>query len=179
MRIALVIAIAFTALTASAQQARIKIDTDRKIGEVHPHIFGNFAEHLGRCIYGGIFEEGSPLSDSEGYRNDVMKAVKSLDVTLLRWPGGNFVSGYDWRTASAPANSARSAPKAPGATPSPIASAPTSSCATARRSASSPTSASTPDSAPSRKPASGSSTPTNRATPTGPQQRRKNGRDKP
>ena len=53
--------------TAFAQpQARIKIDTDRGIGEVHPHVFGNFAEHLGRCIYGGIFEEGSPLADSGG-----------------------------------------------------------------------------------------------------------------
>jgi len=102
MRIALALAIAFTSLPASAQQARIKIDTDRKIGEVHPHVFGNFAEHLGRCIYGGIFEEGSPLSDSEGYRTDVMKAIKSLDVTLLRWPGGNFVSGYDWRDGIGP-----------------------------------------------------------------------------
>ena len=102
MRIALVIAIAFTALTASAQQARIKIDTDRVIGEVHPHIFGNFAEHLGRCIYGGIYEEGSPLSDSEGFRKDVMEAVKSLGVTILRWPGGNFVSGYNWKDGIGP-----------------------------------------------------------------------------
>ena len=45
-------------------QARIKIDIDRTIGEIHPHLFGNFAEHLGRMIYGGIYEEGSPLSES-------------------------------------------------------------------------------------------------------------------
>jgi alpha-N-arabinofuranosidase len=82
---------------AQPPQARIKIDTDRVIGEVHPHIFGNFVEHLGRCVYGGIFEEGSPLSDSAGYRQDVMEAVKGLNVSLLRYPGGNFVSGYHWK----------------------------------------------------------------------------------
>jgi len=83
---------------AAEPAARIKIDTERVIGEVHPHLFGNFAEHLGRCIYGGIFEEGSSLSDGEGYRKDVMEATRSLGVTLLRWPGGNFVSA--WRTIS-------------------------------------------------------------------------------
>ena len=73
---------ALFAAFASAQtpQARIKIDTDRVIGEVHPHLFGNFAEHLGRCIYGGIYEEGSPLSDAKGYRKDVMEATKDLGV---------------------------------------------------------------------------------------------------
>lgn len=90
------------ALVAPAQTARIKIDTDRKIGEVHPHIFGNFAEHLGRCIYGGIYEPGSPLADENGYRKDVMEATKQLGVTLLRWPGGNFVSGYNWKDGIGP-----------------------------------------------------------------------------
>jgi alpha-L-arabinofuranosidase len=89
-------------LPGQAPQARIKIDTDRAIGEVHPHIFGNFAEHLGRCIYGGIWEEGGPLSDSDGYRKDVMEAAKNLGVTILRWPGGNFVSGYDWKDGIGP-----------------------------------------------------------------------------
>lgn len=77
--------------------ARIKIDIDRTIGEVHPHLFGNFAEHLGRMIYGGIYEDGSPLSDKNGYRNDVLEAVKGLNVSILRYPGGNFVSGYNWK----------------------------------------------------------------------------------
>jgi alpha-L-arabinofuranosidase len=77
--------------------ARIKIDTDRVIGEVHPHLFGNFAEHLGRVIYGGIYEEGSPLADKDGYRTDTLKAVQGLGVSILRWPGGNFVSGYNWK----------------------------------------------------------------------------------
>src|SRR5215471_15424998 len=70
--------------------ARIKIDTDRQIGEVDSHLFGNFSEHLGRMIYGGIYEEGSALSDPDGYRKDVMDAVKPLGVSILRWPGGNF-----------------------------------------------------------------------------------------
>lgn len=87
---------------AQSPQARIKIDTDRTVGEVHPHIFGNFAEHLGRCIYGGLYEEGSSLSDSSGFRKDVMQAVKDLRVTLLRWPGGNFVSGYTWTDGIGP-----------------------------------------------------------------------------
>ncbi|HKQ76931.1 MAG TPA: alpha-L-arabinofuranosidase C-terminal domain-containing protein, partial [Blastocatellia bacterium] len=77
-------------------------DIDRAIGEVHPHLFGNFAEHLGRMIYGGIYEEGSPLSDKESVRLDVLEAVKGLNVSILRYPGGNFVSGYDWKDGIGP-----------------------------------------------------------------------------
>jgi alpha-L-arabinofuranosidase len=98
---ALLLGAGFT-LHAQTPAARIKIDTDRQIGEVHPHVFGNFAEHLGRCIYGGIYEEGSPLSDADGYRKDVMEAVRGLNVSILRWPGGNFVSGYDWKDGIGP-----------------------------------------------------------------------------
>jgi len=85
--------VATHAQTTQPTVARIKIDTDRTIGEVHPLLFGNFAEHLGRMIYGGIYEEGSPLSDQFGYRKDVFDAVKQLNVSILRWPGGNFASG--------------------------------------------------------------------------------------
>ncbi len=81
---------------AEKPAARIKIDTERVIGEVNPRLFGNFTEHLGRCIYGGIYDPGNPLSDSDGFRKDVMEGVKDLNVSLLRWPGGNFVSGYHW-----------------------------------------------------------------------------------
>ena len=92
-----------TALRAQqAPSARIKIDIDRTIGEVHPHLFGNFTEHLGRMIYGGIYEEGSPLSDQFGYRKDVFDVVKQLDVSILRWPGGNFASGYNWKDGIGP-----------------------------------------------------------------------------
>ena len=89
-------------LNAQAPQARIKIDTERQIGEVDPRLFGNFAEHLGRVIYGGIYEEGSPLSDANGYRRDVFEAVKGLNVSVLRYPGGNFVSGYNWKDGIGP-----------------------------------------------------------------------------
>jgi alpha-L-arabinofuranosidase len=87
---------------APRPQARIKIDPERTIGEVHPHVFGNFAEHLGRCIYGGMFEEGSPLADANGFRKDVLDAARQLGVTILRWPGGNFVSGYNWKDGIGP-----------------------------------------------------------------------------
>jgi alpha-N-arabinofuranosidase len=86
----------------AAGPARIKLDPDRVVGEVHPHVFGNFAEHLGRCIYGGIYEEGSPLADADGFRRDVMDAARGLGVTLLRWPGGNFASGYHWQDGIGP-----------------------------------------------------------------------------
>ncbi|MBS1790031.1 MAG: alpha-N-arabinofuranosidase [Acidobacteria bacterium] len=89
-------------VNSQTPQARIKIDTDRTIGEVNPLLFGNFAEHLGRMIYGGIYEEGSPLADKDGYRKDVMEAVKQLNVTILRWPGGNFASGYNWQDGIGP-----------------------------------------------------------------------------
>ncbi|MBN1414234.1 MAG: alpha-N-arabinofuranosidase [Bacteroidales bacterium] len=79
-----------------AQNARIKIDIDRKIGEIDKNLYSNFVEHLGRCVYGGIYEPGSPLSDEDGFRKDVLEAVKGLNVTLGRYPGGNFVSNYHW-----------------------------------------------------------------------------------
>lgn len=82
--------------------ARIKIDPDRQIGRVDRRIFGGFIEHLGRCIYGGIFEEGSPLSDERGFRRDVLDALRPLRMPLLRWPGGNFVSGYHWTDGIGP-----------------------------------------------------------------------------
>lgn len=89
-------------LEAQPPAARIKVDTDRVVGEIHPHVFGNFAEHLGRCVYGGMYEEGSPLSDGDGYRKDVMEAVRGLGVSIVRWPGGNFVSGYHWKDGVGP-----------------------------------------------------------------------------
>ncbi len=84
--------------------ARIKIDSERTIGAIDPNIYGNFAEHLGRCIEGGIFEEGSALSDLNGYRKDVIEAIRNLHVTLLRWPGGNFSSNYHWMDGIGPRN---------------------------------------------------------------------------
>lgn len=88
--------------TLSAQNSRIKIDVDRTIGEVDKNIYGNFVEHLGRCVYGGIYEENSPLSDENGIRLDVLDAVKELNVTITRYPGGNFVSNYNWKDGIGP-----------------------------------------------------------------------------
>jgi alpha-L-arabinofuranosidase len=90
---------------APVASARIKIDFDRQIGKINPNIYGNFIEHLGRCIYGGIYEEGSPLSDSDGFRKDVLEAARGLHIPLLRWPGGNFSSGYNWRDGVGPKDS--------------------------------------------------------------------------
>src|SRR5580693_6885726 len=83
-------------------KAKIKIDTERVIGDIDPKIYGNFIEHLGRCIEGGVFEEGSPLSDSAGFRRDVLDAARKLNVPLLRWPGGNFSSNYNWTDGIGP-----------------------------------------------------------------------------
>jgi alpha-L-arabinofuranosidase len=83
-------------------RARIKIDTERVIGDIDPLIYGNFIEHLGRCIDGGVFDEKSRFSDSHGFRRDVLEAAKNLNVTLLRWPGGNFSSNYHWRDGIGP-----------------------------------------------------------------------------
>lgn len=93
--------------TANAQNARIKIDVDRTIGEVDPLLYGNFVEHLGRCIYGGIYEPGSPLADEDGFRTDVLEAVRELNPTILRYPGGNFVSNYHWEDGVGPERKAQ------------------------------------------------------------------------
>jgi alpha-N-arabinofuranosidase len=87
---------------AGALRARIKVDTERVIGDIDPKIYGNFIEHLGRCIDGGVFDEKSDLSDANGYRKDVLDAARNLNVTLLRWPGGNFSSNYNWKDGIGP-----------------------------------------------------------------------------
>jgi alpha-N-arabinofuranosidase len=76
--------------------ARIALDPDRTLGPIDRRLFGGFIEHLGRCIYGGIFEPGSPLSDEHGFRRDVLEVARQLRIPLLRWPGGNFSSNYHW-----------------------------------------------------------------------------------
>ncbi|MBO0321529.1 hypothetical protein J0X14_04400 [Muricauda sp. CAU 1633] len=90
-----------TKITAQ-QKAKIKIDTDRVIGDISPLLYGNFVEHLGRCVYGGIYDPGSPLADEDGFRKDVLEAAKDLNVTITRYPGGNFVSNYHWEDGVGP-----------------------------------------------------------------------------
>jgi alpha-N-arabinofuranosidase len=81
---------------------RIKVDPERVSGEIDRKIFGGFAEHLGRCIYGGIYEPGSPLADERGFRRDVIDALGRLGISIVRYPGGNFASGYRWRDGVGP-----------------------------------------------------------------------------
>ena len=81
---------------------RVSIDPLRVIAPIDPNVFGGFAEHLGRCIYGGIYEPGSPHADTEGIRTDVLAALKRLRMPVMRYPGGNYVSGYRWRDGVGP-----------------------------------------------------------------------------
>ena len=78
------------------QTVRILIDGRRTISPLDRNLFGSFLEQLGRAIYEGIYDPGSKLSDSNGFRKDVMQEVRTLGVPIIRYPGGNFVSGYDW-----------------------------------------------------------------------------------
>jgi len=80
----------------SKQTARIVLDTNRVIGEISPLLFGGFAEHMGRCVYEGIYDPASPLADEDGLRSDVKAALQEVGYTTIRYPGGNFVSGYRW-----------------------------------------------------------------------------------
>ena len=82
----------------------IKIDLNRQLGSIDRAIFGGFAEHLGRCIYRGIYEPDSPLADETGLRRDVLAALRRLQMPVIRYPGGNFVSGYRWRDGVGPRN---------------------------------------------------------------------------
>lgn len=78
------------------------VDLARRSGPLSPLVYGQFIEHLGRCIYGGIFDPGSRLADGSGFRTDVIDAVRRLRVPVTRWPGGNFVSGYHWQDGVGP-----------------------------------------------------------------------------
>lgn len=80
----------------------VYINPLRALGHLHPNVFGGFAEHLGRCIYGGIYEPGSPLADERGLRRDVLQALRRLNMPVIRYPGGNFVSGYRWQDGVGP-----------------------------------------------------------------------------
>ena len=84
------------AQAASSSAARIYLDTRRTIGAVDRNVFGSFLEHLGRAIYEGIYEPGSKLADASGFRTDVLGEIKTMGVPIVRYPGGNFVSGYHW-----------------------------------------------------------------------------------
>lgn len=77
-------------------------DKDFKLAEVDPRVYGSFIEHLGRAVYGGIYEPGHPTADEEGFRGDALQAIRALNVPIIRYPGGNFVSGYNWEDGVGP-----------------------------------------------------------------------------
>src|SRR5438876_5451138 len=82
--------------------ADVLLDKNFAIGTTDRRLFGAFVEHLGRCVYGGMFEPGHPQADSKGFRKDVLALVRELAPTILRYPGGNFVSGYNWEDGVGP-----------------------------------------------------------------------------
>ncbi len=83
-------------------RARLTIDPAFSVGAADPHLFGSFVEHLGRCVYTGVFEPGHPSADEAGFRRDVLDLVRELGVTVVRYPGGNFVSAYRWEDGVGP-----------------------------------------------------------------------------
>jgi alpha-L-arabinofuranosidase len=84
------------------QNGKLAIDPAFTVAPVNRRLFGSFVEHMGRCVYGGIYEPGHPTSDDSGFRGDVLELVRELGVTAVRYPGGNFVSGYKWEDGVGP-----------------------------------------------------------------------------
>ena len=94
-----------------AQTAKIKIDVDRVIGGIDPRIYGVFMEPIHfsgkrmglpdtvsfNTLYGNLYDPSSPLADRKGFRKDYIEAMQVLKITNMRWPGGNFVMGYNWQ----------------------------------------------------------------------------------
>ncbi len=99
----------------SAQTAKIKIDVNRTIGVIDPKIYGVFMEPIdfsqrrqvlpgvpNNTLYGTLYDPSSPLADENGFRKDYIEAMKELKITNMRWPGGNFVMGYNWQDGIGP-----------------------------------------------------------------------------
>ena len=82
--------------------AKMVIDKDFQVSQVDERIYGSFIEHLGRAVYDGLYQPDSPLSDENGFRRDVMEMVKELNVPIIRYPGGNFVSNFYWEDSVGP-----------------------------------------------------------------------------
>ncbi len=82
--------------------ASLSLDPARVVAPVSRRTFGSFVEHMGRCVYTGIYEPTHPTADADGFRQDVLALTRELGVTLVRYPGGNFVSGYRWEDGTGP-----------------------------------------------------------------------------
>ena len=106
----------FLPLCLIAQTATIKIDVDRTISEIDPKIYGVFMEPIHfngarmglpdtvdfNTMYGNLYNPSSPLANENGFRKDYINALKELKITNMRWPGGNFLMGYDWKDGIGP-----------------------------------------------------------------------------
>jgi alpha-N-arabinofuranosidase len=105
-----VLLLSLTRICALAETATIKIDVDHVIDQVDPRIYGIFMEPIGfnrpelkfNTLYGPLYDPASPLADKNGFRKDMLEAARELQLTQMRWPGGNFVAGYDWRDGIGP-----------------------------------------------------------------------------
>lgn len=86
-------------------KAKITLAKEFKVGDIDRRMYGSFIEHLGRAVYGGIYEPDHPTADENGFRQDVIDLVKELNVPIVRYPGGNFVSGYNWEDGVGPVES--------------------------------------------------------------------------
>jgi alpha-N-arabinofuranosidase len=84
-------------------RAHVALNPASVVAPVNRRTFGSFVEHMGRCVYSGIYEPGHPLADEDGFRTDVLALARELGVTVVRYPGGNFVSGYRWEDGIGPA----------------------------------------------------------------------------
>jgi len=83
-------------------KAKMTVNKNYEISKVDPRIYGSFVEHLGRCVYEGIYEPGHKTANAQGFREDVKALVKELNTSFIRYPGGNFVSGYNWEDGIGP-----------------------------------------------------------------------------
>ena len=74
----------------------LSINKQARISKIDPRLYGSFIEHMGRAVYEGIYEPTHPSANEEGFRTDVIELIKELNIPLIRYPGGNFVSGYNY-----------------------------------------------------------------------------------
>ena len=85
-----------------SRRAKMVLDKEFQIAPIDKRIYGSFIEHLGRAVYEGIYQPGHPAADENGFRKDVIELVKELDVPIIRYPGGNFVSNFYWEDSVGP-----------------------------------------------------------------------------
>ncbi|HVC79928.1 MAG TPA: alpha-L-arabinofuranosidase C-terminal domain-containing protein [Chloroflexota bacterium] len=86
-------------------KATVHLDTQHHVGPIDRRVFSGFLEHLGRAVYEGVYDPGNPRSDEQGFRQDVLEALRPLGMATVRYPGGNFVSCYDWKDGIGPLES--------------------------------------------------------------------------